>query len=818
MKVIKVESPQYPNMSFRFIAVRAGVPAQFDSLPKPPRFKILEDGGYCEVLKVERDTLTPSYTLDLYADFSAYKTDQLLHIEQIEQSMAELKGIQLNRKFHVYENKQFTQTALNKFNKIAMDSIPDPAVLLSEMCTALARTPEKFENTDHIIILAVKKVTRNEANQFADLLNRLNQKSLVWGSLISIESPELTDSLLKSPYALGVFPIDLLTEKEIPTLLNKIGQLKQAYYCAEFLVPNPRLLSASRRYDIEAVAERDSAVSMQVTLNTTLTYSIPDSLLQKSFIKTWLAIGRKIADQGSYKSSLDSIIIAHRIYASQEFIQFTQATIVRWADTLCANRLAKQSPSLFHSSETPWGFSPLHDSWYKDVKLRLLEQWLKTTPVSDSTLKERMSVVEQIMTVAPEKKEYNLQWCLLNGRQTFLNDEFWISSDWYAKNYAESHDPAIENTLSTVVQKAVMNSYQRASWKELFKEGKTYSAYILPSFDLRYMFAVACRMNNDYQASAIHYEWLVFHWNNAQNLVTWESLFQQLQQSYSAVLRFDDAFRLNQRVFRQKEDVNALFEALKNIRARFLLPAVECMQTMWNRVSDVSVREKVFQQNILSSWPHFVQGIYALNSNGKILFQTGTAKKIVPPELSELMSVRHFPAIIDELPKRKIGWLISYTGQGYIVIQLSLETDDAEGVILSEIQRRKMLDEPWKKLLDHEQPVCIRALAEIISKSCSAELEAKGTLPLSPYWDVLKDYTYISYLAQYNKKGEITEQFGITGVPSGIDQAQWQRSSVSLAYMTQEVKQNNQRIIDVVSPLYVQNGWKQIIRIGFKPF
>jgi hypothetical protein len=82
----------------------------------------------------------------------------------------------------------------------------------------------------------------------------------------------------------------------------------------------------------------------------------------------------------------------------------------------------------------------------------------------------------------------------------------------------------------------------------------------------------------------------------------------------------------------------------------------------------------------------------------------------------------------------------------------------------------------------------------------------------------LKDYTYISYLAQYNKKGEITEQFGITGVPSGIDQAQWQRSSVSLAYMTQEVKQNNQRIIDVVSPLYVQNGWKQIIRIGFKPF
>jgi hypothetical protein len=818
LKVVKVENAQYPDMTFKFVALRAGVPAQFDSLPKPPRFNILEDGSSCEVLKVERDTMVPSYALDLFADFSALKSEQLLLIEKMEQSMAELKGIQLNRKFYISENKRLVETTLNKFNKCAMDSISDPSIPLSEMCTAITQSIKGFENGDHIIILVVKKVTKEEANQFAGLLNRLNQKSLVLGSLISIESPELTDSLLKSPYALGVFPIDLLTEKEIPPLLIKIEQLKHAYYRAEFLVPNPRSLSTSRRYDIEAVAERDSAVSKQVTMNTTVTYSIPDSLVHRSFIKSWLAICQQIADQEYYKQSLDSISIAHHTYASPEFLRFAQTTIIRWADTMYARRLTEEAPSLFHYSESLWGYSTLNDSWYKEVKLRLLERWLSTIQPTDSTLKVRISVLEQITIVAPEKKKYILQWYLLNGRQSFLNENYWISAEWYAKNYFETRDPIIDSTLCNIVRKAATNNYKKVEWDELYKEGKTYTKYILPSFDLRYIYAVACRMNNDYQASALHYEWLVFHWNNTQNLVTWESLLQQLQQSYSAVLRFDDAFRLNQRVFRQKEDMSILFEALKNVRARFLLPAVECLQTMWNRVSDASVREKVFQQNILSSWPHFVQGIYALNSSGKILYQTGNAKKILLPELSEFTAVHHFPAILDELPKKKVAWLISRTGQGYIVIQLAIETDDAEGVILSEIQRRKMLDEPWKKLLDHEQPLCMRALAEIISRSCSAELEAKGTISLSSYWDVLKDYSYFAYSAQYNKKGEVIEQFGITGMPTGVDQAQWQRSSVSLAYMTQEVKHNNQRIIDVVSPLYVQNTWKQVIRIGFKPF
>ena len=83
-----------------------------------------------------------------------------------------------------------------------------------------------------------------------------------------------------------------------------------------------------------------------------------------------------------------------------------------------------------------------------------------------------------------------------------------------------------------------------------------------------------------------------------------------------------------------------LTQAIRNLRAMYLLPAVVAYQAFWQNVRSIPQRLSVFRKNPLVIWPSYLRGIYLLNKDG-ILEAAITGKtKVPPPVVGRITAVK----------------------------------------------------------------------------------------------------------------------------------------------------------------------------------
>jgi hypothetical protein len=173
---------------------------------------------------------------------------------------------------------------------------------------------------------------------------------------------------------------------------------------------------------------------------------------------------------------------------------------------------------------------------------------------------------------------------------------------------------------------------------------------------------------------------------------------------------------------------------------------------------------------------------------------------------------------MDALPKQKAIWLIQGLVNGYAIAEIATALDDEELALMVEVQKNGMLEEPWRKLAEHEQKVCARMLTELLGRMFSIEYAARGYLNVTTYWNVLKTSQRLVYVVQHGKDGGLLSRASFDARLCQSDPELWQRSTRTLAYMTQDVLYQDTQVLDAAYPLYVNGTWEGVFRIGLRKY
>jgi hypothetical protein len=518
-----------------------------------------------------------------------------------------------------------------------------------------------------------------------------------------------------------------------------------------------------------------------------------------------------------YSSALDTLLTARSKLEAREFAAEAVKLIQSWGTKLLSEKTFFDPDSLFSQAEKKWKISPTSDRWYQELKSHLLNAEYALVPAKDETLEKRLSIRKSLSDLFPEDKRLRAEYLFLKSEFDQKRGELWEAAEDLRECSESSSNQASSSALKQAVHKAIVHDFRSNNLSRLYAEAQRYQDVISTDFASRYMFARSCLESSDYHAAAENFEWLAFNWQKDQNLVSWESVFDELQSLYRFNLKFDEAFRLNQRIYRQRgTEGSPLLQAIMNQRAKYIMPFLSAWQVFLETVKGTSERSAFFKKSVLTQRPEFLIGIYMMAGDGSLLNSVANKSKILTPSLSVLSGLMRYPSLIDAQKENQRIWLVNKVSDVYVVAEISAKVNENESVLISEIQQNKMNDQPWNKLADYERSIGVRVLSDLLCGIFSIEFPKIGPLDLSRYWESLKAYPYILYMAEHGKSGNIVEQFAFDKRLGNYDSESWKRSSRALAFMVQEIEYDQKYVVDVANPVYVNNVWRAVIRFGFK--
>lgn len=809
-----LDSHALPIVELDILALQSGQPVHLDQETIHKKLAVMEDAVACSLISCQSSLRKLSLDVDLFADLDAVTKEELNKFENIVLAVSSHSGFKTRLHTYALQDSGLTELPLGEFNRLKLDSRGAQTLSLDKALEFI-RQQTSFSTGNHIIFFLLRYTDEQAINRLRQTMLSLNDRGTLWYGVIYTKAVDIGKGDMPLDHCVILEDLGEPEDQLRASLVFFLDRVQAATYAVQFLSPNKRSLRTTRVLDV-TVCERCETDGSQ-KMSWVVTY--PDSVVKKAYVRFSLENAEVTKTTHGFQAALDTLYNAFRWFAAPEFQDAAQSIIGEWGKCIISQRLAYQVDQLRRQAENDWGIAPDHAQWYRELKRDMLNTQLAASLERGDSLDVAISLRDQIGELYPHDTAYLAETQMLRGDLLVGRADFWGAARSYERCQQLRPDKQVDKKLIETIRQGMLRDDQDHNYKRMYVQGKTFTRHFSADVQMRYLFARCCNMTGDFSLALENYEWLVVNWNGGQGIVTWDGLFQELQQMYSSTLRFDEAYRLDQRVFRQREDNMILFQAVRNLRARYLMPVASVFPLFWSRVDAQESRAKFFQKNVLTLWPHFLLGMYVINHGEVGRFAIGDSKKRVAPSTTAIGSASGYPSIINGGPEGQTrAWLVNRIPEGYFVLEFSDDVDDREGIMLGEIKKRKMLDEPWNALANYEQSFGVRTLSELLTGMLTAEYEERSSLSLSAYLEPLRKVSPIIYLVHHTKGGQINESSAFDRPLAQYAGNNWIRSSTTLAFMVQELDYNKNSVIDAANPMYIDRAWKGVIRVGFRKF
>lgn len=815
LELTAYESQKFPIVVLDILALKGGRPAIADPAAAAGQFTIWESEDSCSIVSVVPGTRQLQYDLRLYVDLSVPTPVEFHAVLNLAQTVVRSPGFRISPFFHTRRADRMVQLSVKELGNLALDSVPDPTFTVHMLIDHLRSLGASQEANGQIILAVLDTLTSTDLVDLASATKEFPGRAPSW---LVVLAHDVKGNDMHRPPEESVLMHDWISSPpghRDTTVRKALGSIADARYQVT-LRSNRRVTPDTvRSFRLGLHVPASGKPPKPDTLAMVFTIKVPRDVVNARFIDHYVGIASDLARLKHYIQALDSLKSGYQLLPAVAISAEAERVIRAYGESLLKEGGASSCAPLCDRAEEDWNIATNKHDWYKQLKTELLERRLKA---EDENLDGSIEVLEQLANVHPEKRSYAARLYVLRGDLACAKGEEWEGAAMYGRSQSLQDDASVRGKLQRTVANAVSTDYGSSNFSRLYEQGKTFLKQVNGQFDLRFMHGVAAARMKDYALAATHLEWCVLNWSRTTRLTTWDNLFARLQEIYGLALRFDDAYRVNRRLYQQRGDKVMLLQALKHLRSRWALPVAVLFPVFWGRNTSPSTRSAFFRASPLTVAPGFFIGLSVVSPSGKERYRIRSSRDMSVPARDLLDTLAEYPALIEQPADQENWWIVSRLSDGYVILQLSTASDERTQVILSSIRERKMFDEPWSQLVNSEQTVGVRFVGEMVTGMITAEFESRGSTRLDSYWDAARPNTLIQYMVLHATKGEIAQNQGFNAAKAKHDQALWIRSSAALAYFTQNAEYGGQPIIDVCNPVYVNKVWKAALRMGLRKY
>lgn len=582
-------------------------------------------------------------------------------------------------------------------------------------------------------------------------------------------------------------------------VFEEIDPLLNSTYLLRWESPDPLNLSTQRTIHIQ-LKEKELDIKAWV----------PDSILHEYYITS---IIQRVDEYNNQKQTENSLILLKNSYYSLSDIQFIEKSeeiLTRSAEELLTTKNSLPFTRLTElESLTGMDFSKV----YLVEKNKLVDAFYKQLDEANDQPAEQVKIAEYLLQNAHEDKNYQARVHWSKGRLLLLEGKKWNALDEFNSGYALIKDQRSEGEIRKLISICLKEAYSQKDYEKLRKYGSTYNAFVTNDFNLRYLYGKACLELKDYSDAITQFEWLLFHWQENKQ-VTWDNVFEILQNAYACSFRFNDAIKLNQRIFREKQKQESLFQVVMNLRLMNLKLCMDAYTAWLDGMPPAVIQDKPVDFRPVMI-PAFLTWVKLYSENGQpvqSLYQKNQEVKTTEPDFRATVNG---PMI--HLSKGHTVLLSKISGRRYVSMCLENESlDETEKSLLLDISKNETNNMLWDKLSRHEEKTGLKLFAQLSAALMESSLKANNNIDFEQYWKRISINPTVKYMIFHGPDGTVVFQKGTVPAKEKYIPSDWQKSSTTNAFYNIEIENNGKKITDLSNPVYGLKGREGSVRLGIE--
>jgi hypothetical protein len=158
------------------------------------------------------------------------------------------------------------------------------------------------------------------------------------------------------------------------------------------------------------------------------------------------------------------------------------------------------------------------------------------------------------------------------------------------------------------------------------------------------------------------------------------------------------------------------------------------------------------------------------------------------------------------------AWLIAPIDTGYLLVQYSRDTVPEENVLLESVLSNIQEESEWKALYDYEFSSTYPATGSAVATLLGAAYLAGDTV--ASFDDGVDRLSALDFYAVQDQDGTIVASHAYQRAQIDYTDAEWSKTSKTPALYHHEVTKNGTPLREVVWPLYDDERWTGVVRVG----
>jgi hypothetical protein len=365
----------------------------------------------------------------------------------------------------------------------------------------------------------------------------------------------------------------------------------------------------------------------------------------------------------------------------------------------------------------------------------------------------------------------------------------------------------ISGSLGTRIDEAFGN----ASYATAHQLCSSFPSFTGQSFDQQYKCGESARQQGADASAASRYEWLLENWTADQNQIVWTDAASRLSDLYMKLARFNDAYGLTKRIAARNTEPDVLMTAVTAVRASMLEPIVRMGNVLMKGMTSDQAVSHVKTSMSRVRFPEYVESVYTVtNDLGADIAFYGADDARLPSSAAVSSTSGAVSLLTSEESGR--SWLVTPITAGYLFVQFSQKTVAEENVILESLLSNIQDESEWKTLFEYEFTSSYPATGSAVA-TWIAGAQLAG-LSLASYNGVFDQSSVLRYYGVQNADGGIIASHSYARGQIDYSDATWSKTSKTPALYHHEVTKNGTALREVVWPMYDDEQWSGVVRVG----
>lgn len=390
------------------------------------------------------------------------------------------------------------------------------------------------------------------------------------------------------------------------------------------------------------------------------------------------------------------------------------------------------------------------------------------------------------------------------------NDETLKALEYFALALKTYPDPELGKTYKAIIVTYIERLAQLGKTSDLVNFSLVFDKDIEDKFRVNYLLAEQYFKSHNYKKSLLKYQWLIKKWQK-QNYVSKTYLQEKYKKLLSLNAYFELAIKYNKKDFQVSGTSQNLNTLLINLKAKYLKTLID-IYPLWYKKNTYSKGScpKVRMPNV-NSIPCWLKSIVIVDVDFNA--QKNIWKKLTS-EVSSLASLKTFPTLLKSTKENHFFLINKLSKKEYIVFEIdNVNRTPLESNLIRNILALKNKPDVWNGLFENYHENTNMFVAQYIANLLVNDIDINKKIDLQYYWNKLKTRPYFRYIAYHSRKGEtLSVNFKHDNISYKEDG--FVKSSKALGFYSQIVREGNDVLCDMSSPLYGKKGWQGVLRIG----